>query len=123
MIENEGRNARVLVTFVTANVLFATGLIFHAFLYNFYLAALGLPADAWGRAAAALTLGGVLVLLPAGWIADRTTPRATLLAASVVLALGLAAGAVAASPPAVYGAAVLAGAGSGLWRVATAPVL
>jgi MFS family permease len=40
-----------------------------------------------------------------------------------VLAVGLALGALAATPLAIYGAAALAGAGSGIWRVATAPTL
>lgn len=114
---------RVLMLFLGANVLFATGLIFHAFLYNFYLEALALPEDVMGNAAAALTAGGLLVLLPAGAVADRFGPRATLTASSLVLAAGLAAGALVTAPLAIYAAAIVAGSGSGLWRVAVGPVL
>jgi MFS family permease len=112
-----------LVTVLGGNVLFATGLIFHAFLYNFYIEALHLSPQVMGRAVAALTGGGLLVLLPAGAFADRAGPRHAAVAAAVVLALGLALGALAAVPAAIYGAAALAGAGSGFWRVATAPIL
>lgn len=105
------------------NVLFATGLIFHAFLYNFYLDALHLSPRVMGQAVAALTGGGLVVLLPAGAFTDRAGPRQAAAAAAVVLALGLALGALAATPLAIFGAAAVAGAGSGLWRVATAPIL
>lgn len=112
-----------LALFVTGNVLFATGLIFHAFLYNFYLEALAFTPEVMGHAAAALTAGSLVTLIPGGLLADRTSPRTTLLLGAVILAAGLALGAMAATSAAVYGAAVLAGAGSGLWRVAMAPVL
>lgn len=112
-----------MAAFLGANVLFATGLIFHAFLYNFYLEALGHAETVMGNAAAALTAGGLLVLLPAGALADRFGPRTTLTASSLVLAAGLALGAVAAAPAPIYAAAALAGVGSGLWRVAVGPVL
>jgi MFS family permease len=112
-----------VVLLIAGNVLFATGLIFHAFLYNFYLEALNLSAVVMGHAAAALTGGGLVMLLPAGVLADRLGPRAALSTAAMVLAVGLALGAVAATPVAVYGAAALAGAGSAIWRVAVGPIL
>jgi MFS family permease len=105
------------------NVLFATGLIFHAFLYNFYLEALGLSPQVMGHAAAALTGGGLAMLLPAGLLTDRAGGRVAVTTAAIVLAVGLALGAWAASPLAIYGAAAVAGAGSGIWRVATPPIL
>jgi MFS family permease len=104
-------------------VLFATGLSFHGFLYNFYLEALGHPEGVMGQAAAALTLGGLASLLPAGWLTDRTGPRAALVLAGVVVTLGLGAGALTESRLPVYLAAVAAGIGFGLWRVAVAPAL
>jgi MFS family permease len=109
--------------FVAGNVLFGTGLIFHAFLYNFYLDALRLSPQVMGHAAAALTGGGLVMLLPAGALGDRLGPRAVVVTAAAVLAIGLALGAVAVAPVAIYAAAVLAGAGSGMWRVVTAPIL
>jgi MFS family permease len=109
--------------FVAGNLLFGTGLIFHAFLYNFYLEALHLSAQAMGHAAAALTAGGLVVLVPAGALGDRLGPKAVLMTGAAVLAIGLALGAVAVAPVAIYAAAALAGAGSGMWRVVTAPIL
>ncbi|HEX9705970.1 MAG TPA: MFS transporter [Gemmatimonadales bacterium] len=112
-----------LAFFFAGNVLFATGLIFHAFLYNFYLEALELSPEVMGHAAAALTAGSLVTLIPGGLLADRAGSRTTLLLGTLILTVGLALGAVAATPLTVSGAAVLAGAGSGLWRVAMAPVL
>jgi MFS family permease len=112
-----------VMSFLAGNVLFATGLIFHAFLYNFYLEALHFSPQVMGHAAAALTAGGLVVLLPAGALGDRLGPRAVVVTAAAVLAIGLALGAVAVAPAAIYAAAALAGAGSGMWRVVTAPIL
>jgi MFS family permease len=123
MAGNAHRTVPPFVSLIVGNVLFATGLIFHAFLYNFYLEALGLSPRVMGHAAAALTGGGLAMLLPAGWVTDRASPRVSMTTAGFVLAIGLALGAWAAAPPAIYAAAALAGAGSGLWRVATPPIL
>ena len=108
---------------IAGNLLFGTGLIFHAFLYNFYLEALHLPTEVMGHAAAALTAGGLVMLLPAGVLTDRAGPRLSVTIAAAVLAVGLVLGAVATTPLAVYAAAAVAGAGSGIWRVATPPIL
>jgi len=108
---------------IAGNLLFGTGLIFHAFLYNFYLDALHLPTEVMGHAAAALTAGGLVMLLPAGVLTDRVGPRPSVTIAAAVLAVGLALGALATTPLAVYAAAAVAGAGSGIWRVATPPIL
>src|SRR5262245_23978485 len=90
------------ILFLAANVLFGSGLFFHAFLYNFYLDKLGLSPTVMGRAAAALTTGGLLTLLPAGWIFDRLGARFSLLAGSFICAAGLAAGALTARPLPIY---------------------
>lgn len=108
---------------ISGNLLFGTGLIVHAFLYNFYLEALRHSTLVMGHAAAALTAGGLLALLPAGALTDRIGPRAAVTAAAAVLGLGLVLGAVTTAPVAVYAAAAVAGVGSGLWRVAMAPIL
>jgi len=124
MITTERRPGGSAVAAVIAgNLLFGTGLIFHAFLYNFYLEALHLPTEVMGHAAAALTAGGLVTLLPAGVLTDRAGPKASVTMAAAVLAAGLALGAVATTPLAVYAAAAVAGAGSGIWRVATPPIL
>ena len=108
---------------IAGNLLFGTGLIFHAFLYNFYLDALHLPTEVMGHAAAALTAGGLVMLLPAGVLTDRAGPKLSVTIAAAVLAVGLVLGAVVTTPLAVYAAAAVAGAGSGIWRVATPPIL
>src|SRR5260370_17223074 len=112
-----------VMSFLAGTVLSATGLIFTAFLYNFYLVALHLSPQVMGHAAAALTAGGLVVLLPAGALGDRLGPRAVVVTAAAVLALGLALGAVAVAPAPIYPPAPLARAGSGMWRGVPAPLL
>jgi predicted MFS family arabinose efflux permease len=123
MLATERRSLGPIASFIAGNVLFGTGLIFHAFLYNFYLDALHLSSSVMGYAAAALAGGGLVTLLPAGTFTDRAGPRGAVTAAAVVLALGLALGAIATTPLAIYAAAAVAGAGSAMWRVATPPIL
>jgi MFS family permease len=105
------------------NVLFGTGLFFHAFLYNFYLEALGHDEAVMGLAAAALTAGGLIALVPAGRLIDRFGAVPLLLGAVLLAFVGLAAGAVAVRPGGICAAAFAAGLGTVTWRVATGPVL
>ena len=112
-----------LTVVLLSNVLFAAGLFSHALLYNFYLESLGLSAIVFGNAAAALTAGGLLALIPAGLLVDRVGPRAAYQAAGVLLAAGLATGALATTPLAIYACALIAGMGTAVWRVAMAPLL
>jgi len=105
------------------NILFAAGLYSHGFLYNFYLLELGLRERVLGNAAAALTLGGLIALIPAGFFVDRYGARNAYMAAGVLLAAGLALGALARVPLTIYAAAIIAGAGTAAWRVAMGPML
>jgi MFS family permease len=114
---------RLVVAYFVANALFAAGLFAHAFLYNFYLDALGLGEGVMGVAAAALTAGGLAALIPAGLVTDRLGPAKTFLLASAVCATGLAAGGVVATRSGVYAAAAVAGMGAAAWRVAMGPLL
>ncbi|UCC26047.1 MAG: MFS transporter [Gemmatimonadales bacterium] len=109
--------------FFAANILFAGGLFSHAFLYNFYLDDLGLGESVMGLAAAALTAGGLVALVPAGVLVDRRGTRFVYGSAAVAAAVGLAVGGFVESPWAIYGAAGLAGAGATSWRVASGPIL
>ena len=59
---------------ITGNVLFGGGLFIHAFLYNFHLEALHLDPQVMGYAAAALTAGGLVTLLPAGRLVASSKP-------------------------------------------------
>ena len=114
---------RALGSLLGGNVLFGAGLFFHAFLYNFYLEAIGHPETVMGYAAASLTAGGLAALLPAGKLVDVLGPRLVLCIAVVLGALGLGVGAVVARPALIYGAAMAAGAGAGSWRVAQGPMI
>ncbi len=117
-----GFMARVAIL-IAGNVLFGTGLFFHAFLYNFYLEALNLSEVVMGHAAAALTAGGLAALLPAGWLVDRLGSKTAVSSAALIGGVGLSLGAIVTTPVWIYAAAVVAGAGGGLWRVAVAPIL
>jgi MFS family permease len=105
------------------NVLFGTGLFFHAFLYNFYLEALGHNEVVMGLAAAALTAGGLVALVPAGRLVDRFGAGRLLVGAVLSATVGLAAGALVERPVAIYMAAFVAGLGTVTWRIATGPML
>jgi MFS family permease len=123
MEEHTGASLSPVARCIGGNVVFGAGLFFHAFLYNFYVDALRLSEAVMGYAGAALTAGGLVMLLPAGRLVDRFGPRAGMAAAAVVAGVGLALGAVVVTPWPMYAAAAVAGAGGALWRVAVAPAL
>ncbi len=112
-----------VLLFFLANTLFAAGLYFHAFLYNFYLQGLGHGEGVMGVAAAALSAGGVLALIPAGILVDRFGVLRAYLGAAFVACAGLAAGALVEDPVPVYLAAAVAGAGAAGFRVAMGPAI
>lgn len=114
---------RPLALFFAGNVCLAAGLFVHAFLFNFYLRDLGLPASVMGHQVAAMTFGGLLALLPAGLVIDRFGSRPALLGGAVIATAGLALTALARSPATIYPAAVLIGLGGAAWRVAWSPAL
>ncbi|MCI0432548.1 MAG: MFS transporter [Gemmatimonadetes bacterium] len=112
-----------LLLFFTGNVLFAAGLFAHAFLYNFYLEAIGLSETVMGGAAASLTAGGLAALWPAGWLVDRRGPAFAYGLSALIAGAGLLAGAWAENPIAVYAAGFTAGLGTSSWRVAMGPLI
>lgn len=114
---------RPLTLFFAGNVCLAAGLFVHAFLFNFYLRELGLPASVMGHQVAAITLGGLLGLLPAGLVIDRLGSRPALLGGVIIATAGLALTALARSPTTIYPAAVLIGLGGATCRVAWSPAL
>jgi len=121
--KGERGQLRALIPFFGANVLFGAGLFAHAFLYNFYLDALGFGEGAMGVAAASMTAGGLAALAPAGLALDRWGSRSVYLGAVALAATGLALGAWAQRPATVFAAAALAGLGTASWRVAMGPVV
>jgi MFS family permease len=112
-----------LVLFLISNVLFGAGLFAHAFLYNFYLGALGHGTATMGAAAAAMTAGGLVALAPAGLLADRCGAARVYQLGSIIGAIGLVTGAAVAQPAALLFAAFIAGAGTACWRVAMGPLI
>jgi MFS family permease len=112
-----------LALFFAGNVCVAAGLIAHAFLFNFYLRELGLSASAMGQQVAAMTLGGLVALLPAGMVIDRFGVRAALLGGVTIATVGLALTALLRSPSAIYAAAAVVGIGGASCRVAWGPAL
>src|SRR5438309_10795386 len=102
---------------IAGNLLFGTGLIFHAFLYNFYLDALHLPTEVMGHAAAALTAGGLVMLLPAGALTDRAGPKLSVTIDAAVLADSTVLGADVPTPLLAYAQTASAGAGGGILRM------
>jgi MFS family permease len=102
---------------------FLANVLFHAVLYNFYLQGLGHGEGVMGVAAAAISAGGVLALIPAGLAVDRWGVRNTYLVAALVAAAGLATGAVVERAVPVYAAAAVAGAGAAAFRVSMGPAL
>ncbi len=104
-------------------MLFGAGLYAHAFLYNFYLDALGLPEGVMGLAASFLTAGGLAALVPTGVLVDRRGTRVAYGASALLGAAGLAAGALVREPLAIYLAAFAGGAGTAGWRVSMGPAV
>jgi len=109
--------------FLAANVLFGAGLFAHAFLYNFYLDALGRGEAFMGLAASSMTAGGLIALAPAGFLLDRFGAARSYVLASLLGTAGLAWGALAESGAGILAGAMMAGAGTATWRVTMGPVL
>ena len=120
---HDGTDWRSLVLLLSGNVLFATGLVVHAFLFNFYLRELQLSPAAMGHQVAAMTLGGLCALLPAGVVIDRVGTRAVLLAGVAVTFAGLSLTAIAREPVVIYAAAAVIGLGAATCRVSWGPAI
>ncbi|HMC55951.1 MAG TPA: MFS transporter [Gemmatimonadaceae bacterium] len=114
---------RALVLLLCGNVLFAAGLVVHAFLFNFYLRELELPATVMGHQVAAMTLGGLSALIPAGLIIDRWGTRVALFAGVGFTVVGLLLTALARTTGLILGAAFVTGAGAAACRVGWGPAI
>lgn len=114
---------RSLALLLMGNVLFGAGLFVHAFLFNFYLRDLQLPASVMGHQVAAMTLGGLCALLPAGIVIDRLGTRTALMAGVAITFVGLTATALARAAVLIYGSAALIGLGAATCRVAWGPAI
>jgi MFS family permease len=113
----------MLVLFLAGNVLLAAGLFVHAFLFNFYLRELGLSATVMGQQVAAMTIGGLAALLPAGMVIDRLGARTALLGGVIVTTVGLVLTALLRTPVAIEAAALLVGVGGATCRVSWGPCI
>ncbi len=114
---------RSLALLFSGNVLFAAGLFVHAFLFNFYLRELQLSASVMGHQVAAMTIGGLCALLPAGLVIDRIGTRAALLGGVAVAFVGLTVTAIARDAAIIYVAAFMIGLGGASCRVAWGPAI
>jgi MFS family permease len=108
---------------LAGNVLFGAGLFIHAFLFNYYLRELNLAATAMGHQVAAMTLGGLAGLLPAGMLIDRRGARAVMLAGVGVTVLGLVLTALFRTAGSIYAAAFIVGLGAASCRVSWGPAI
>ncbi len=112
-----------LVLLLLGNVLFAAGLFVHAFLFNFYLREVQLPPSAMGHQVAAMTLGGLVALLPVGITIDRFGVRSTMLAGVALAFAVLVLTAVLSDPAMIYAAAFIIGLGGASCRVSWGPAI
>lgn len=112
-----------LAILLVGNVLFAAGLFVHAFLFNFYLRELKLPPSAMGHQVAAMTLGGLVALLPAGMTIDRLGARSAMLAGVCLAFVGLVLTAVLRDPAMIYAGAFIIGLGGASCRVSWGPAI
>jgi MFS family permease len=108
---------------LVGNVCLAAGLIIHAFSFNFYLRELGYTAAAMGHQVTAMTVGGLLALLPAGATIDRYGTRATMLVGVALTVAGLAISALVRDAWTINAAAVLVGLGGASCRVSWGPAI
>jgi MFS family permease len=116
-------HSRDLALFFAGNVCVGAGLFVHAFLFNFYLRELDRSASVMGYQAAAIMIGGLVALLPAGLIIDRIGLRHALLGGVVVATAGLALTALTRTPATIYPAAFLIGLGGATCRVSWSPAI
>ena len=121
--EAEATDWRSLAVLYAGNVLLTAGLFVHAFLFNFYIRDLQLRASVMGHQVAAMTLGGLCALLPAGVAIDRLGARASLVAGTMLTTAGLAFTALAREPSLIYAAAFGVGLGGASCRVAWSPAI
>jgi MFS family permease len=112
-----------LSVFYLGNVLFASGLIVHAFSFNFYLRELGYSPVVMGHQVTAMTLGGLLALAPAGYVIDRFGTRTALLGGVIVTTIALAITALVHERYAIHLAAALVGVGGATCRVSWGPAM
>ena len=105
------------------NVCLATGLIVHAFSFNFYLRGLGYTASVMGHQVTAMTLGGLIALLPAGAVIDRHGTRTALIGGVVLTVVGLVVSALVRHALTIEMAAVVLGLGGATCRVSWGPAI
>jgi MFS family permease len=120
---SDATDRRSLAILLTGNVLFAAGLIVHAILFNFYIRELGHTASAMGYQVAAMTIGGLCGLLPAGFVIDTRGTRTALLLGGTVTVAGLVVTALTHSLFQIYAGAFIVGVGGATCRVAWGPAI
>src|SRR5579872_2356959 len=123
MASEEREEGRGLARLLVGNVCLASGLIVHAFSFNFYLRGLGYTATVMGHQVTAMTVGGLIALLPAGAVIDRHGTRPALLGGVTLTVIGLVVSALVQHPWSIELAAVVLGLGGATCRVSWGPAI
>jgi len=113
---------RALGIYLVAVVLVSLGMYVHVFLFNLYLADLGLREDVMGRLASAMTLGTLLGTLPAAALVRRAGLKATIVVSVAGLAASLIVRVLVAGP-ALSAASLVAGLFLAGWFVTNFPAI
>jgi predicted MFS family arabinose efflux permease len=112
-----------MTRYLTLVAAFYLAVFIHVILFNLHVADLGFREDAMGQFGAAMTAGTLLAALPAAWLARRWGLKRVILAASLGLAVALAARASVSSYPALLASSVILGICTSAFNVANPPAI
>jgi predicted MFS family arabinose efflux permease len=110
-------------TFFAASFCFDLGMTMYFFLYNVFLVDRGFKEDFLGWMLSALSIGGIVCTIPAGYVIQRMGIRKSLLFCISTLSVVLAARAIFAPRSAIIGLALLGGFLTTIWAVAISPAI
>ena len=110
-------------TFFAASFCFDLGMTMYFFLYNIYLLDRGFKEDFLGWMLSAMSIGGMVCTIPAGFLIQRLGIRKSLLFCITTLSAVLAARALFAPSSAILGLALLGGFLTTIWAVAISPAI
>jgi MFS family permease len=110
-------------TFFAASFCFDLGMTMYFFLYNIYLLDRGFKEDFLGWMLSAMSIGGLVCTIPAGFLIQRLGIRKSLLFCITTLSAVLAARALFEPSSAILGLALLGGFLTTIWAVAISPAI
>jgi MFS family permease len=109
--------------FFATSFCFDLGMTMYFFLYNVYLVDRGFKEDFLGWMLSAMSIGGIVCTIPAGFLVQRLGIRKTLLMCISTLSVVLVARAIFAPRAAILGLALLGGFLTTIWAVAISPAI